>query len=72
MPKENINKTAQQSFWGQLFSANPQTIVTPDNFDKAMPRPEKLGRGFLADALVSGRRVLRQSFRQDDHLKKRR
>jgi hypothetical protein len=28
-----------------VFSANPQTIVTADNFDKAMPRPEKLGEG---------------------------
>jgi hypothetical protein len=45
MTKGNIDKTAEQSFWGQVFSANPQTIVTPDNFDKAMPRPEKLGEG---------------------------
>jgi hypothetical protein len=62
MTKETIDKTAEQSFWEQVFSANPQTIVTADNFDKATPRPE-------IDALVSGRGVLRQSFRQDDHLK---
>ena len=45
MTKETIDKSAEQSFWGQVFSANPQTIVTTDNFDKAMPRPEKLGEG---------------------------
>jgi hypothetical protein len=45
MTKETIDKTAEQSFWEQVFSANPQTIVTADNFDKTMPRPEKLGEG---------------------------
>jgi hypothetical protein len=33
MTKENIDKSAEQSFWGQVFSANPQTIVTADNFE---------------------------------------
>jgi glycine betaine catabolism B len=45
MTNGNTEKPAEQSFWGQVFSANPQTIVTADNFDKAMPRPEKLGEG---------------------------
>ncbi|MGH6849460.1 MAG: FHA domain-containing protein [Methylocella sp.] len=45
MTKETIDKTAEQAFWGQVFSANPQTIVVADNFDKALPRPEKLGEG---------------------------
>jgi ferredoxin-NADP reductase len=45
MTKETIDKTAEQGFWEQVFSANPQTIVTADNFDKAMPRAEKLGEG---------------------------
>ena len=45
MTKENTSKTAEPSFWEQVFSANPQTIVAPDSFDKAMARPEKLGEG---------------------------
>ena len=45
MTNGNTDKSAEQSFWGQVFSANPQTIVTADNFDKAMPRPKKLGEG---------------------------
>jgi hypothetical protein len=47
MTKENTDKTAEQSFWEQVFSANPQTIVTADNFDTCPDRRSSAKAGIF-------------------------